>query len=68
MGQPPPTVRDTLKARLQRLKDKKQRLVNEQAACQVELDAVKAELDGLTVADEDKLARLQQLAVIKAED
>lgn len=68
MAQPPPTVRDVLRARIERLREKKRRLLDEAQGYQVEIDTLKAEMDALTVGDETKLARLQQLTVIEAKD
>lgn len=62
------TVREVLKAKLERLRDKKARLVSEAQSLQDEIGALKTELDALAPIDEDRLARLQALAVIKAED
>lgn len=62
------TVRDALKARLDRLREKKARLVAETTALQAQIDSQKAELDGLTPAAEDTLARLQGLGVIEAKE
>jgi FtsZ-binding cell division protein ZapB len=68
MAQPPPTVRDTLKIRIKRLKERKQRAQADVADLQGQIDALQAELDALTPAEETKLERLQVLAVIRAED
>lgn len=62
------TVREALKARIERLQAKKQQLQAEIAVLQIEIDALRAERDTLTQPDEDRFARLQALAVIKAED
>lgn len=63
-----PTVREAIFARLQRLQDKKARLVAEAQSIQSEIDALKAERDTLTQAEEDRFIRLQALAVIAAKD
>ncbi len=68
MGQPPPTVKDALKVRIKRLKERKQRSQADIAGFQAEIDALQVELDGLTPADEVKVERLQVLGVLKAED
>lgn len=62
------TVKDILKAKIDRLREKKQRALTDAADYQARIDAMKAELDVLTPGDESKLQRLQDLAVIKAED
>ena len=62
------TVREVLKAKLERLRDKKARIVAEAQIVQGDIDALKGELDTITPTDEARFARLQALAVIKAED
>jgi len=68
MAQPSLTIRETLGIRIDRLRERKRRGNDDAAACQVQIDALKAELDALTPEDEIKLGRLQQLDVIKAKD
>jgi len=60
-----PTIRDTLTAKLERLRDKKARLQAEAVAVQAEIDRLKATKDALTPADDVKLADLQAVGVIK---
>ena len=68
MAQPSPTIRETLGIRIDRLRERKRRGMDDAAACQAQIDALKAELDALTPEDEITLGRLQQLDVIKAKD
>ena len=68
MPQPPPTVRDTLKIRIKRLKERKQRAQADVQDLAGQIDALQVELDALTPADDTKLERLQVLAVITATD
>lgn len=61
------TVREILTRRIQALRDRKQHLAAEVAAIQVKIDALVAERDALTVAEEDKFARFQSLDIIRTE-
>lgn len=63
-----PTVREVLTARIQRLRQKKQQAVDLVQSLQAEIDALVLERDTLTLADEDRCARLQSLGVIEARD
>jgi hypothetical protein len=62
------SVRDQLRARLDRLRERKARLVAETLAVQAQIDDQKATLDALTPADEQTLARLQGIGIIEAKD
>lgn len=61
------TVRNVLVQRIQALRDRKQHLLAEAAAIQVKIDALVAERDALTAAEEDKFARFQSLDIIRAD-
>jgi hypothetical protein len=62
------SVRDQLRARLDRLRERKARLVAETLAVQAQIDDQKATLDALTPSDEQTLARLQGIGIIEAKD
>jgi hypothetical protein len=62
------SVREQLRARLDRLRERKARLVAETLAVQAQIDDQKATLDALTPADESTLARLQGIGIIEAKD
>lgn len=62
------TVKDVLKAKIDRLRERRQRLLDEVAGVQTQIDALQAERDLITPATEARLDRLQQLLVIKADD
>ena len=62
------TVRDSLTARLQRLRGRKAHLQAELAEVNAKIDDVQALRDALTVGEETLLATLADLGVIKAED
>jgi hypothetical protein len=62
------SVREQLRARLDRLRERKARLVAETLAVQAQIDDQKATLDALTPADEQTLARLQGIGIIEAKD
>lgn len=59
------TVREVLTARIQGLLDRKRHLAAEILRLQSEIDTLVAERDTLSIADENKFARLQALAVIQ---
>ena len=61
------TVREVLTQRIQGLRDRKQHLAAEVAALQVKIDALVAERNALTLAEEDKFARFQSLDIIRAD-
>lgn len=61
------TVREVVTQRIQGLRDRKQHLVAEVAALQVKIDALVAERNALTLAEEDKFARFQSLDIIRAD-
>lgn len=63
-----PTVREVLKARIDRLQERKARLVLEAQTLQIEIDALQAERVSLTASHDDLFQRLQALGVMKAED
>ncbi len=42
MAQPSPTIRETLGVRIDRLRERKRRANEDAAACQVQIDALKA--------------------------
>jgi len=65
---PLPTVRAVLTAKIQRLQQKKQQAVATAQECQVQIDVLRDLRDNLTPGEETKLAELQTLSVIKAED
>ena len=62
------TVKDVLRAKIDRLRERRQRLLDEVAGVQTQIDALQAERDLITPATEARLDRLQQLLVIKADD
>jgi chromosome segregation ATPase len=62
------SVREQLRARLDRLRERKARLVAEVTAIQAQIDDQKATLDALTPSDEQTLARLQGIGIIEAKD
>lgn len=62
------TVRDVLKARLERAKGKKQQAKAQVDAAQAEIDAIQAQLAALTPEQEAWLASLCELGVLKTED
>jgi hypothetical protein len=62
------SVREQLRARLDRLRERKARLVAETLAVQAQIDDQKATLDALTPADEQTLARLQGIGIIEDKD
>lgn len=62
------TVREVLTNKIQRLRDRKQRLQADIVEINALIDQLQALKDGLTAGDEDKLAQLQGVAIIKAED
>lgn len=61
------TIREVLTQRIQALRDRKQHLVTEATAIQVKIDALVAERDALTLAEETKFARFQSLDIIRAD-
>lgn len=61
------TVRDVLTQRIQALRDRRQHMTAEAQAIQVKIDALVAERDALTLAEEQKFARFQSLDIIRAD-
>ena len=61
------TVREVLTQRIQGLRDRRQHLVAEATALQTKIDALVAERDALTAAEETKFARFQSLDIIRAD-
>lgn len=62
------TVREILKIKIDRLQERKARLLVDVAAVQAQIDALQAERATVTQTDDDRFGRLVALGVVKADD
>jgi FtsZ-binding cell division protein ZapB len=63
-----PTVREILKLKIDRLQERKARLLADVTAVQASIDALQAERATLTQADDDRIGRLVALGAVKVDE
>lgn len=63
-----PTVREALKAKIDRLQERKARLTVDVAALQAQIDALQAERALVTQADDDRVTKWASLGVLKVDE